>query len=114
MLCAKSWQELVFLIECLVQELEAIGSHFNASPCRIITKVPIERPTHVNVGDQMMRVLADDDFHKYQGRTTSGDPQQRGLESMHSKAFLKSRLVHQTSTFHSIALPMTVSKTATA
>ena len=73
----KSWQELVFMIECLVQQLETIGLHLNASKCRIIATVPIERPTYVNVRDHMLEVSTDDDFHKYLGRNISGDPKQR-------------------------------------
>ena len=49
----------------------------NASSCRIITTVPIERPTYVNVHDNLMEVLTNDDFHKYLGRSISGDPKQR-------------------------------------
>ena len=44
MIYAKSWQELVHMIECLAQELGKIGVHLNASKSRIITTAHIDGP----------------------------------------------------------------------
>ena len=77
MIYAKSWQELVYMIECLVQELGKIGLHLNASKSRIITTAHIDGPMYINVSDDMVEVLTAGDVHKYLRRHISADPRCR-------------------------------------
>ncbi|CAE7782028.1 pol [Symbiodinium sp. CCMP2592] len=82
MLYAKSWQELVVMLESLKVELAFVGLSLHAAKTRIFTTATSPDTSFIDVDGNMIPVLSDDDAHLYAGRKERGDLQRRSVTEL--------------------------------
>ncbi|OLP93183.1 Retrovirus-related Pol polyprotein from type-2 retrotransposable element R2DM [Symbiodinium microadriaticum] len=73
MLYAKTWQELVRMLERLKAVLANIGLELNAEKTRIITTASETNVAYIDVYGDMVQVLTDIETHMYLGRKIPAD-----------------------------------------
>ena len=73
MLYAKTWQELVRMLERLKAVLANIGLELNADKTRIITTASETNVAYIDVDGDMVQVLTDIETHMYLGRKIPAD-----------------------------------------
>ena len=74
MLYAKTWQELVSMMEMLVEELGAVGLQLNAGKTKILTTICDQKvPAYIDVCGELVETLGGESCHKYLGRKLCGN-----------------------------------------
>ena len=73
MIYAKSWRELVIMLESLEADLASVGLSLNAAKTRIFTTAISPEVAYIDVGGEMIQVLGDGETHMYLGRKICGD-----------------------------------------
>ena len=74
MLYAKTWQELVSMMEMLVEELGAVGLQLNAGKTKILTTICDQKvPAYIDVCGELVETLLGESCHKYLGRKLCGN-----------------------------------------
>ena len=79
MLYARSDTDLASMVECLVEELAAVGLTFNTSKTKILTTESLKGPMFLAIGGDRIEVLHGEQNHKYLGKKLSGDPRKRAM-----------------------------------
>ena len=79
LLFAKSWKELVEMLELLVVELNRVGLQLNTSKTKLFTTSYLQHPLYIDGCGDLLAVLWGEEKHKYLGRTISGHLKRRGL-----------------------------------
>ena len=96
LLFARSLDDAVFMLDCLVEELSRAGLSVNARKTKILTTdvnvAADEAPLFIDAGGGMVEVVKHAGTHMYLGRLLSGDLRMRGkcnLEHRMKCAWLK-------------------------
>ena len=79
LLCAKTWKELVEMLELLVVELNRVALHLITSKAKLLTTSSLEHPLYIDGCGDLLAVLWGEEKHKHLGRTTRGHLENRGL-----------------------------------
>ena len=79
MLYARSYSDLATMVECLVEELAAVGLNLNTSKTKILTTENLNEPMFLDIGGDMIEVLHGGQNHKYLGKKLSGDLRKRAM-----------------------------------
>ena len=83
MIFAKSPTELVQMTEWLVEELSNIGLHLNTAKTKVLTTTE-DNTDFLDIGGNLVDVIADTTCHKYLGRYLPGNLYNRGeVECQH-------------------------------
>ena len=77
MLYARSDTDLASMMECLVEELAAVGLNLNTSKTKILTTESLKEPMFLVIGGDRIEVLHGEQNHKYLGKKLSGDLRKR-------------------------------------
>ena len=72
-LFAKSWCELVCMLEILIEELHGIGLALNPSKTKLFTTFGVDTPTLIEVAGHFLEVVTRQESHKYLGKMLSGN-----------------------------------------
>jgi hypothetical protein len=78
MVYATSLGELTMMLEMLTVELRIIGLELNQKKTKILTTVPMQQATVVEVAGEFVDILYGQAVHKYLGRKLPGQLSQRG------------------------------------
>ena len=70
---AKSWRELVIMLESLESDLASVGLSLNAAKIRLFTTAISPEVAYIDVGGEMIQDLGDGKTHMYLGRKICGD-----------------------------------------
>ena len=68
---AKTADELIFMMNALVDELNKIGLHLSPLKTKILTTVDVGAQLYLDIASSMLEVLMHSDVHKYLGRQIS-------------------------------------------
>ena len=79
MLYARSDTDLASMVECLVEELAAVGLTLNTSKTKILTTESLKEPMFLAIGGDRIEVLHGEQNHKYLRQKLSGDLRKRAM-----------------------------------
>ena len=81
-LFAKSWCELVRMLEILIDELHGIGLALNPSKTKLFTTFGVDTPTLIEVAGHFLEVVTRQESHKYLGKMLSGNFTERKVADL--------------------------------
>ena len=78
-LYARSDTDLAIMVECLAEELAAVGLNLNTSRTKILTTENLNEPMVLDIGGDMVEVLHGGQNEKYLGKKLSCDLEKRAM-----------------------------------